>query len=295
MTRTVFPVHPLARDKPEFNNPSFLRGCAEEAHYESLSRHFLRPLCIGPVSHTDATRLLQFRDIFHKRQARRLDQLTPDDCRLFCWKDCAIYGASRLPREDHLRLLDAVYREWFPHRAEDKDVSDGSFFAKFMRFEGGAGGGTTQETLHFHKALCERLSVLEREMPETMPVDPCRAFAHLVQPEAVEYKLRKTFSVVFLMLDVGWQDRGVLLVWRSKEDALRHHCGEGGEIMELDHNNGVDPDQACVFRCSLKRAMQLIVSTDRERAKRRREYNEYLEETLGEDDVDNLIPSSWHR
>lgn len=168
MPRTVCPVNPSTRDKPEFNNPSFLRGYAEETHYESLRRHFLRPLCIGPVSPTDATRLLEFLDIFHKPRARRLDQLVPDDCRPFCWKDCAIYAPAGLPWKDHFVLLDAVYREWFPHRAGDKDISDGSFFTKFMRFKQGAGGGTIQEILRFHQALCEKLSALELGMPETI-------------------------------------------------------------------------------------------------------------------------------
>jgi hypothetical protein len=40
-SQNIVPTHPLARDKSEFNNPSFLRGYAEEAQDESLSRHLL--------------------------------------------------------------------------------------------------------------------------------------------------------------------------------------------------------------------------------------------------------------
>lgn len=43
----------------------------------------------------------------------------------------------------------------------------------------------------------------------------------------------------------------------------------------------------CLFRCPLKRAMQLIVSTDPKRAKGRAEYNEMFEETIVEDTDDD--------
>ncbi|MCJ1471610.1 hypothetical protein MMC13_000250 [Lambiella insularis] len=285
MPRTVWKqTDPRLKDDPQWNNPSYLRACAEEAHYEPQRKAFHIPVYIHPASPTDAARRLDFRDHFNRNVARRLDQLSPDDCRAFCWKDCAIYGNAGLTGKDHVALLDDIYRVWFPHRAQDKDVSEGSFFGKFMRFTPAA--GTLQEILRFHAVLCEKLCELEKDIPDTKPIDPCEVGPGQARPVA-EYKLRETFSVVFIVLDAGWQERGVLLVWKSEDDASRHNCEEGGEITGYDGSNGGDLGQACVFRCPLKRAMQLIVSTDPERTKRQAEYNEMLEETLRENDDDD--------
>ena len=148
---------------------------------------------------------------------------------------------------------------------------------------------TLQEILRFHALLCKKLCELEKEIPDTMPIDPFQAFAYKAQPEVAEYKLRHTFPVVFIVVDSGWQERGVLLVWKSKDDASRHNCEEGGEVAVYDGSDSGDLGQACVFRCPLKRAMQFVVSTDPERAKQRREYNELLEETLGEVEDDHDV------
>jgi hypothetical protein len=285
MPRTAWKPDQRFKDDPVWNNPSHLRACAEEAHYEHQRKAFVIPLCIQPASPTDAARRLDFCDHFNTSVARRLDQLTPDDCRAFCWKDCAIYSNTGLTLKDRLALLDDVYQEWFPHRAQDKDVSDGSFFGKFMCFTRPA-VGTLPEILRFHEVLCEKLCELEEEIPDTMPINPCQVRPDQAWPVMAEYKLRGTFSVVFIVLDAGWQERGVLLIWKSENDALKHNCEEGGEITGNDGRDGGDLGQACVFRCPLKRAMQLIVSTDPERAKRQAEYNEILEKTLGEDDND---------
>jgi hypothetical protein len=141
---------------------------------------------------------------------------------------------------------------------------------------------TLQEILRFHVVLCTKLYELEKEIPDTMPIDPFKSRDDRAQPCIASYKLRDTFLVVFIVVDVGWEEHGVLLVWRSKDDASRHNCEEGGEVAAYDSSDGDDLGKACVFRCPLKRAMQFVVSTDPERATRRREYNEVLEETLGE-------------
>ena len=183
------------------------------------------------------------------------------------------------------RCFDDVYREWFPHRAQDKDVSEGSFFEKFMRFTSAA--GTLREIVRFHAVLCEKLWELEREISDRKPVDHCAVRPGQSAQSAAEYKLREMFSAAFIVLDTGWQARSVLLVWRSEDLASRYNCEEGGEITGYDGSDGGDLGQSCVFRCPLKRAMQLIVSTDPERATRRAEYNEMVEEMLGEDDEGN--------
>lgn len=134
---------------------TLLRGCAEEAHYEPQRKAFHIPLYIHPALLTNAARRLDFCDRPNRSVARRLDQLSSDDGRAFCWKDCAICGNIGLTGKDDFALLDEVYREWFPHRAQDKDVSGGSFFGEFMLFTPAV--GTLQEHVRFHVVLCEKL------------------------------------------------------------------------------------------------------------------------------------------
>ena len=211
-----------------------------------------------------------------------------------------------------MNLLDEVYSEWYPHRAEDKDVSEGSFFGKFMRFVSptsdksvGVGVG---DVAHFHSLLCGRLKDVEGQISRKVPVDPCAV--KLVDggndemvPKMAEYKLRETFDKVFIVLDnPAWQQQGVLLVWARESDAERHNCfsstkkdengngdgdARGVQISREWSEDGNDDTktldaQICIFRCPLKRAIQIVVSTDPQRAARRGEWNQMLEEMLGE-------------
>ncbi|KAL9097351.1 MAG: hypothetical protein Q9165_000778 [Trypethelium subeluteriae] len=283
MPRTVWEVDARYKDNPQWNNASYLRACAEEAHYEAEKRHFITPLTINPALPTDAARQIDFRDIFNRPRARRLDQLTPDDCRLFCWKDCAIYSLTA--PNDRLVLLDTIYRQWFPHRAEEKDVSDGSFFGKFMTFARDA-ATTLEEIRCFHEALCAKLKELEKEIPDTLPIDPRQARAWEATSRTAEYKLRESFLVVLLVVDNSWQKQGVLIVWKSENNAIEHGCKEGREILKYKGSDGDDLGQTRVFRCSLKRAMQLVISTNSERAQRRAEYNELFEEIFVVEDTE---------
>ena len=197
-------------------------------------------------------------------------------------------------------LLNEVYNEWYPHRAEDKDISDGSFFGKFMKFTSEMRVGVGH-IAHFHQLLCGKLKELERQIPLEVPVDPCAVrLDNQKGPKLAEYKLRETFDRVFVVLDdTAWRQRGVLLVWLNERDAERHNCrvhnghdndgdddGDGRELqISQEYDNDENPKGAglFMFRCPLKRAMRIVVSTDPERAARRREWNEMLEEMLGEE------------
>ena len=199
-----------------------------------------------------------------------------------------------------MHLLDEVYNEWYPHRAGDKDISDGTFFAKFMRFTFEA-RVSVGHIVHFHQLLCGKLKELEEQIPLEVPVNPCAVrLDDQKGPKLAEYKLRETFDRVFIVLDdTAWRQRGVLLVWATERDAERHDCKilnehdddlnsdrDGQEIQvsqEYDNDENLSGAEVCIFRCSLKRAMQIIVSTDPERVVRRREWNEMLEEMLGEE------------
>ena len=104
------------------------------------------------------------------------------------------------------------------------------------------------------------------------------------------YKLRETMFDVCIVIDAGWQEQGVLLVWKNADIARKYGCCEGGEVQAYEggvlqgygSDDASDLDNACVFRCPLQRAMQMVVSQDPVRAQKRTEYNEMLEETLGE-------------
>ena len=130
-------------------------------------------------------------------------------------------------------------------------------------------------------------------MPEIEDLEP--AIPHAVPPKEETrrvgaYKLRETMFDVCIVIDAGWQEHGVLLVWKNEDVAKKYNCSEGGEVQAYDggklqayeRDDGAGLDNACVFRCPLKRAMQMVVSQDPVRAQKRAEYNEMLEETLGE-------------
>ena len=178
-------------------------------------------------------------------------------------------------------LLEAVYREWYPHRAADKDVSDGSFFAKFLRFI--PPSTYLVEIIRFHARLCEELSSRVAEIEDVEP-----AILHAVPPKEETrrvgaYKLRETIFDVCFLIDAEWQERGVLLMWKNEDVAKKYGCCEGGEVKARKGENlQVVLDDVCVFRCPLRSAMKMVVSRDPARARKRAEYNEMLEETLGE-------------
>ncbi len=85
---------------------------------------------------------------FNKRTAKNIAQL--DLLEGLC--------NTNLSAIDHLDVLEFVYREWFPHRDRERDISFGSFFGKFMRFHPLV---EVVEVVSFHQRLytsCSSLS-----------------------------------------------------------------------------------------------------------------------------------------
>lgn len=252
-----------------------------ELHYEPQRKQFHIPLYINPAA-TDSERLLEFRGYNNRHTVRSLSDLNPDDCRAFCWKDCVIYGNAGLTGQDSFDLLSQVYQEWFPHRARDKNVSDGSFFGKFMQFKRGV--SKLEEILCFHRSLCRRLQRLEADVPDRELYAPFH-----VKPDGVRrdrsFQLRPTFLSVLIVLNKGWQEHGVLLVCNT-ESTARELDVEGSKdgITSYEVTDGSDLGEARVFHCPLKRAMKIVVSRDKERARKRTEYNEMFDEIYGSED-----------
>ena len=251
-------------------------------HYEPQRKRWHIPLYIEPAP-TDSERLLSFRGYNNRNTSRTLSELNPDDCKYFCWKDCAIYGnAGGLTGRDHMDTLEEVYKEWFPHRARDKDLTDGSFFAKFMRFTPPV--EKFEDILCFHRSLCERLQSLQVDVPDREHFAP---FA--VKREGVRrygaFQLRPTFFSVFIVIDAGWKERGVLLVCNSEYTARELGIEGDREDVAIDEVvDGSDLGEARVFRCTLKCAMKAMLSQDPERARKRKEYNVLKDETFGSED-----------
>lgn len=239
-----------------------------------------------------------------------------DDLRLFRWKDVIIYANAGFQAKDQITLLDQIYREWFPHRAEDKDVSDGAFWGLLIRFTPPGvlsplpptpGGVADRESpsqprekeegekheigfvgikglWEWHAALGTRLKELEEEeIRETTG----SGSSSQTSPGG---GLRQSLHDVLVIIDGDWQKEGVWLVWKDAETAKAYGCnttagnGIGNGVEEY---NTEDWPSGCVFRCSLKRAMQITVSRDPVRSRKgRSEWSEMLEEMLRDEGED---------
>ena len=262
--------HPPTQDP--YKDPSFLRVSLQETHYEEQRLLFLRHLVIH--STTANSEILSVPNNYYGLIQKPLSELEPADIRQFCYKDCAIYGnAQNLGGVVPHRILDDVYREWFPHRAKDKDLKWGSFFGKYM-------GSSLPNTIPladliaFHARLYLKVKSMEYE---AIPQHGIMA-GERPEPQRGLYRMRDTFALVFIILDKkNWQEDGVLLVFRDRESTTGFHV-EGTE-MEME-----DVAPACVYRTSLKLAMKAVISRDEERRKRRKEWNDLNEEFYGSDD-----------
>ncbi|KAK3168232.1 hypothetical protein OEA41_004678 [Lepraria neglecta] len=262
--------HPPTQDP--YKDPSFLRACLQETHYEEQRLHFLRHLII--YSTTPNSDILSVPNNRYTLIRKSLSELEPADIRQFCYKDCAIYGnAEKLGGVVPLRILDDVYREWFPHRAKDKDLKWGSFFGKYMGSEL-PNTIPLADLIAFHARLYLKVNSMEYEAipkPGIMVGKP-------PEPQRGLYRMRDTFALVFIILDkTNWREDGVLLVFRDRESTTGFHV-EGTE-MEME-----DVAPACVYRTSLKLAMKAVISRDEERRKRRKEWYDLNEEFYGSDD-----------
>ena len=264
---------PQPSTQDPYKDSSFLRACAQERHYEEQRLLFMRSFCIESTSPGSEEVIVA--NNYYKLITKPLSELSPDDCRQFCYKDCAIYGnAERLGGTVPWRVLDDVYNEWFPHRAMDKDVAQGSFFGKYIHFRDPV--VPLAEIIDFHERLCEKLKSLEGDVVGRRlvigggeePKEP---------PTKGLYRLRDTFNLMLIVLDhTSWGDNGVLLVYKDR--GIASGLKIDGEVLDIE-----DVAPARVYRLSLKGAMQAVVSQDKERSKRRREYNDLNNELYGSD------------
>ena len=111
-----------------------LRHSWESFHYNERQREFDYPIRVKPTTHTYEVALKFYRS--QTVLTKLLEDLEPDDYQRFCFRDCMMYQNSR--EADKLlltsRLVDGVWREWFPRRDVDRDVADSNSFCDFARF-----------------------------------------------------------------------------------------------------------------------------------------------------------------
>ena len=294
MPRTIWPTDPSWKGDPRWDNPSHHRGCAEEFHHEVIRRIFVLPPRLSVPKHRSPSsekdkqrsRSLEFRG-YNLNQARApyLSHLKPDDAKIFCWKDCAVYSMKTVHLgADYLNFLEAGYKAWYPRRSADRDVSDGNFWGIHILFplhedmakedeggceETGKGEAKAGELLRmwkFHDVFCEHLERLVEGIEES---------------EVGKWKVRESFAEVAMILEAGWREEGVRVVW--KEDPVLNYVGFAVE--ELWTVVEKEQGEFWVLWCPLERAIRVIASRDPERrGGRREEWNELFEETLIDDD-----------
>ncbi|KAL8665143.1 MAG: hypothetical protein Q9168_007771 [Polycauliona sp. 1 TL-2023] len=294
MPRTVFDPGPRFT-----SDPDFLRGWVEEDHFEILRRIFALPPSLSSPKQTSSSnkedqlsRILSFRRYNSVQgSGNHLSKLQPPDVRMFCWKDCAVYGLhTGLPGQramKSLTLLERGYRAWFPRRSTDRDVSDGSFWGILVWFrirkemveEKKTCGddvrvdetkqeaiGSLAQVWSFHEVFCEYLKILAGGIEDS---------------EAGKWDIRASFTEMVMIIEAEWEEKGVRLTWKNDPGAC--YVGFATEelrIVETEVQGGF-----WEMRCPLERAIRIVASRDPERrGGRREEWSHQFEGTLVDDD-----------
>ncbi|KAF2667858.1 hypothetical protein BT63DRAFT_426711 [Microthyrium microscopicum] len=257
------------------------RISAEEEHYEHEERWFTHPVIIHSASSpTDLDRHVWARAHWQNGTNWRLGSPAPDDVRPFCHKDCAFYNNKKAWSDQRPELYKAIYEEWLPHRARDRSFYDGNFFGKPLKIDEDDKVWPLEDFVSFHQALCGSLAAVELPSISYHPRFPPSQSGRMMRT----FEMRETFSYVFIVLDGEWKEDGVILVWMNGAYAAKHGCVEDGDVRLLANDELLG--EARAFRCPLKRAMQLVVSTDPNRAKKRRVWSHCFDKFMGDSEFD---------
>lgn len=210
-----------------------------------------------------------------KRVTKNIQDLTPENCRQFCWKDCALYNTTHeSPRNG---LSKCVFQQWFPHRDMSKDLSLGSYACKLISADATDVFGIAR----MHASLCNRVTSLREEMSDFQryPYDwnyqP--GFVGTNIQGDVSFELRSTFPVIFIVVDrADWNEEGVLVVCQA--DATVDALELGDQALK---ERVVRPEGTVItIRVSLERALYAIATVhDKERVVRHT--SQYFDEELG--------------
>ncbi len=93
----------------------------------------------------------------------------------------------------------------------------------------------------FHRTLCERIRRMENAIPDREHFPPYALKLEKVRREGA-FQLRTTFSSVFLVLNAGWEEHGVLVVCGSEKCLNIEESG--GEFARYEVDDGSDLGEA---------------------------------------------------
>lgn len=157
-----------------------IRWSAQESHWTDQYRAFAFHFRVGSATsnsddHIDYPIFWQ-PTRSNKSIAKSLGGLTPEESRIFCFKDCAVYAVGNSYITWRRQLYDKIYRCWYPSRAEYTDLSHQSFFCQFVEFPDSNKSGqpspsaTLKDVLAFHEALCTKLNQCVPNITEEIPL-----------------------------------------------------------------------------------------------------------------------------
>ncbi|MCJ1479283.1 hypothetical protein MMC13_007968 [Lambiella insularis] len=250
-------------------SPEYKRACQEETYYSRLRIQWTVPNMID-LTVSDSYQI-------HLDDRRKsILELTSDDCRSFCWKDCIIYGNVPVKPFAAYDMFRAVYREWYPYRHMGQDISLGSFFAQYLQL---ATPKPLSDVIQFHNMLCEHITRLQSSIKRPSTLHPGQPdYREPGFQEDPPYRLRPTFPVVFIVVDSDdWKNAGVLVVCKNRSTAAA--LGFSNEISALSAST--PQGTSCMFRVALETVMYHIVAQDHARMSTRRESGEFFHEEFG--------------
>jgi len=295
-----------------------LRKAAERQHRRQQEWTVLMPLWIsvnadGGSAEEHSIGMVwkwQHHYFMDKTYEKPRNELLAEDYRRFCYKDCALYGVGERGTSQLLRrqAFDRIYRLWFPSRADDVDISHGSFFCHWINI--GDNVPTTlptiAEVLAFHADLCSRVkqAVPEMGLPTPFTASPLPATEEhsLLSPRAA-YALRPSFERCFIYLHAEqgdhsldssvMRDRGVRVVFVREAYATEHGISadeKPGVTRRREEEHGLE--RAAVFRCdTIETAMRLVLGKDPRRSEKRQERHGYYENEVLDTSPDTTCPA----
>ena len=151
------------------------------------------------------------------------------------------------------KLVNDIWRDWYPHRQMDRDVADGNFFCNFATL---GPSWALKEIYNFHNLLSTQVTaqqpmIKRPEIPRYTTLDVA---------EDVSPTVRPSFSEVFIVIDkLDWRQEGVLLTYKNETIAAKY--GSNGRSPDLPVSETGGP----TFRVQLEQAMQIIMFVDHER------------------------------
>ena len=187
---------------------SYFRDCAEKFYYEILRKVIYFPFTIYSISllycntslfpSQQLSRSLDFRS-YNSNQScvSRIFYLSLEQNRIFCWKNCTVYGLEpALIEIDSFDIFDREYRVWFPRRASNRDISNRSFWKIYLLFQLSE-DGTASKIWKFYQIFCEQLKILAREI-KTSTIK--------------NWKIRDSFEEIVMLIHKSWKNNRIRLV-----------------------------------------------------------------------------------